>query len=227
MRSKAYQTIKAKAPAEPVDLAAAVAFIKKHSRKSFDETIELHIRLGVDPAKSDQLVRGSVDLPAGAPKHKRIVVFADTADVQAAAKKAGAAIAGGQELVEQITKEGKLDADLTVATPDMMPHIAKAARILGPQGLMPNPKTGTVTPDPTKTIKEMIGGKLSFKMDQLGNIHEAVAKVSWPEEKIVRNVDALLTAINDVRPPAAKGQLLKNVTLKSTMGPAIKLAVSS
>lgn len=216
-----YQTIKEAAPTEAVDVATAVAFIKEHARTSFDETIELHVRLGIDPQQSNQLVRGSVMLPSGAPKQKRIAVFTTDPKMQAAATEAGAALVGGEELVAQIQETKKLDAEVTIASPDMMPKIAKVAQILGPQGLMPNPKTGTVTPDPAAAVRELAGGKLSFRMDQQGNIHEAIGKASWDAEKITMNVEALLDAIKAARPAAARGQFLRSVTVSSTMGPGV------
>jgi len=226
MRGKTYKAIKEKAPKEAVAVTEAVAFIKENARKSFDETVEVHVRLGIDPEKSDQMVRGSVDLPGGAAKAKRIAVITSDETEQKAAQDAGAQVVGGKELIDKIAKEGKIDADIVVATPDMMPEIAKVARVLGPQGLMPNPKTGTVSPKPGSVVKELLAGKLSFKMDQLGNIHEAVAKTSWEAPKIEQNVTALLGAIRAVRPTTMKGKLIMGVSLKSTMGPAVKVSFS-
>ena len=226
MSGKFLKQVKTKAPAEAVDLITAAQFLKDNARKTFLETIELHVHLGVNASKSDQMVRGSVVLPGGAPKQKRIAVITNDAKVAAAAKEAGAAIVGGDDLIEQIAKENKLDTDVTIATPDMMPKIAKVARILGPQGLMPNPKTGTVTPDPASAIQELAGGKLSFKMDQQGNIHEAVGKADWETDKIVANAQALIDAIRQNRPATAKGELIKRVTLSSSMGPGIKVSLS-
>lgn len=223
---KIYQKIKEQAPTNAVDPSTAVAFLKKHARQSFDETVELHIRLGVNPKKSDQIVRGSVVLPSGAPKSKRIAVFTNDAKLQAAAQEAGASVVGGDDLIKQIQESGNLAADVAVATPDMMPKIARIARVLGPQGLMPNPKTGTVSPNPAGIVKELVGGRLSFKMDQLGNIHEAVGKLSWAEDKIIANVEAIIDAVRHARPTAMKGQLLKSVTLASTMSPGIRISVS-
>ncbi len=226
MSGKLMKKIKEKLSAGPHDLAAAVAFLQENKRSSFNETIELHVHLGINPTKSDQMVRGSVVLPAGAPKQKRIAVFTNDTTVGKAAQKAGAALVGGDELIEQVATENKLDADITIATPDMMPKIAKVARILGPQGLMPNPKTGTVTPDPAKAVQELSSGKLSFKMDQQGNIHESIGKADWEAKKIIANAQALLDAIRQNRPAAAKGELIKRVTISSTMGPGIKITLS-
>lgn len=211
MRSKSYKAAKDKMPAEAVDVTTAVQLLKETAGKKFDETVEVHIHLGVDPEKSDQMVRGSVTLPAGAPKEKNVVVIKNDA--------------ASEKLLQEIEKNGTLEADVVVATPDMMPKIARVARILGPKGLMPNPKTGTVTPNPEDVVKELAGGKVSFKMDQLGNIHEAVAKLSWEPEKIVANIRALLEAARAARPATTKGELLKKVVVKSTMSPAIRVSM--
>lgn len=223
MRSKQYQAVKEKAPTEKVDIKTAVAFIKENARQSFDETVEVHVRLTVDPSKSEQMVRGSVSLPAGTPKQQKIVVFTEDAAQQKDSLAAGAAQSGGEELIDEIVKNKSLAADITVATPAMMPKVAKAAKILGPKGLMPNPKTGTVSPDPVDVVKDLLSGKLSFKMDQLGNIHQAIAKVSWDEEKIISNAEAFCQAINSARPDSAKGELIHNITIKSTMSPAVSV----
>lgn len=224
--SKIYRKIKEQAPVNAVDTSAAVAFLKKHGRQSFDETVELHIHLGVNPKKSDQIVRGSVVLPSGAPKSKRIAVFTNDAKLKATAQEAGASVVGGDDLIKEIQESSNLAADVAVATPDMMPKIARIARVLGPQGLMPNPKTGTVSSNPASIVKELMGGRLSFKMDQLGNIHEAVGKLSWNEDKIIANVEAIIDAVRHARPAAMKGQLLKSVTLASTMSPGVRITVS-
>lgn len=210
-------------PTNAVDIPTAVDFLKSHTRPTFDETIEIHIHLGIDPQRSEQMVRGEVVLPSGAPKKKRIAVFAETETQQAAAKKAGAVVVGGDELIKTIQDQGALDADIAVATPTMMRKIAKIARILGPRGLMPNPKTGTVSPDPAKVVKELTGGKLSFKMDQLGNIHEALAKVSWDADKISSNASVFIEAVKQNKPAAAKGKFIHSITLASTMSPGIKI----
>lgn len=224
MRDKVYKAMKEKVPAEAVDLGSAVTLLKEHARKSFDETVEIHLNLGVDYGKSDQTVRATVQFPGGAPKQKKIAVFAEAA-LHAKATEAGATLVGGEELIDEVVKTGKLDADVVIATPSMMPKIAKAARILGPQGLMPNPKTGTVTPDPAAAIKELAGGKVTFKMDALGNIHEAVGKASWESDKIVQNVEALIEAVKSARPTTMKGQLIKSCSIKTTMSPAVRITL--
>lgn len=224
MRGKTYKAIKEKAAQAPVSVSDAVTFIKEHARKSFDETIELHVNLGINASKSDQMVRGSVQLPSGSVKKVRIAVITDDAAKQKAAKTAGATIVGGQNIIDEVIANGSLDADIVVTSPDMMPKLAKAAKVLGPKGLMPNPKTGTVTPDVEAAVKGLAGGKISFKMDQLGNIHEAVGKASWEAEKIVANIDALLETLRGLRPAAAKGEFFKSITVCSSMGPAVRVA---
>jgi large subunit ribosomal protein L1 len=224
MHSKKYREVKTKAPGQAVGLTAAVAFLKEHARTSFDETVEVHVRLGVDATKSDQAVRGAVNLPAGLPKKPRIVVFVSDPKAQEAALKAGALQAGGEELVIDIVKEGALEADITVAAPEMMPRLAKAAKILGPKGLMPSPKAGTVTPAPAEAVEQLISGKTSFKMDQSGNIHAAIAKNSWDQAKIIANAEAFLEAVRNSRPAAAKGEFIRSVTLKTTMSPAVRVS---
>jgi len=211
MSGKTYKAAKEKFPAEATDLEAAVKALKENARQKFDETVEVHMHLGIDPQKSDQMVRGSVTLPAGTPKQKKVVIIKNDA--------------ASEKLIAEIEKSGSLEADIVIATPDMMPKIAKVARILGPKGLMPNPKTGTVTPNPEEVVKELAGGKVSFKMDQLGNIHEAVGKLSWDAEKIVRNVQALVEAVRAARPAGARGELVKKVVVKSTMSPAIRVTL--
>lgn len=224
MHGKKYKGVKAKVPADVVDIATAVAFLKEHGAGTFDQTIELHVHLGVDHTKSDQMVRATVHLPSGAAKSKRIAVLALETKQQEAAKAAGATTVGGEELLKEIEKTGQLEADVVVATPAMMPKIAKVARVLGPRGLMPNPKTGTVSPDPAAVVTELSAGKVTFKMDALGNIHEAIGKISWEAEKIVANVEAVLAAVKAARPSSLKGQLIKSAVLKSTMSPAIKIS---
>lgn len=209
MRSKHYQSIKTKAPQEVVGIEDALKWLKENSRKKFDETIEIHIHLNIEPGQSNQVVRGNVTLPSGTPKQKNVVVIKNDA--------------ASLKLLKQIEEDGSLDADVVVATPDMMSKIAKVAKILGPRGLMPNPKTGTVTPEPEKVVAELSAGKISFKMDELGNLHEAVGKQSWEIEKTAANVAAFLEAVKAARPEGAKGKLIKTVSLKSTMSPSIRI----
>lgn len=216
--------MKEKAPQDAVSLGEAIEFIKANPTAKFDETVELHVRLGVDASKSDQMVRGSVVLPHGTPKKKKVVVFTEDSAKQKAAKEAGAHEVGGQELIDRIAADGGIDADVTIASPDMMPKVAKVAKILGPKGLMPNPKTGTVTPDVESAVKDLAAGKVSFKMDQLGNIHEGIAKLSWETEKVTENIEALLEAVRSVRPATQKGEYLAQVFVASTMGPSVRIS---
>lgn len=211
MPGKIYKKVKEKVPTEAVAITQAVALLKEHARPKFDETVEVHIRLGVEPDKQEQVVRGSVTLPAGSPKQRKVVVIKNDE--------------ASEKLLKEIEKNGTLEADVVIATPDMMPKIAKVARILGPKGLMPNPKTGTVTPNPDEVVRELAGGKISFKMDQLGNMHEAVAKVSWEADKIVANITTFLQAVRAARPSAAKGEFLKKIIVKSTMSPGVRVTL--
>lgn len=223
MSGKNYKALQEKIGTASTDMIAAANLLKDNVKGKFDQTVELHINLGVDPKKSEQIVRGSVSLPHGTPKKKNVVVITASAAKQKAALAAGATKAGGEELIKEIVDQGSLDADVVVATPDMMPKIAKAAKILGPKGLMPNPKNGTVTPDPDKAVTELSGGKISFKMDQTGNIHEGIGKISWDAAKVAANAQALLQAVKAVRPGAQRGEYIKKVVLKSTMSPGIQI----
>ncbi|TSC72878.1 MAG: large subunit ribosomal protein L1 [Parcubacteria group bacterium Gr01-1014_38] len=222
---KRYGALTKEKPSAPVALPEAVSFVRKHANAKFDETIDLHAHLGVEPEKSDQAVRGTVLLPHGTPSSVRVAVFTNDRALQAAAKAAGADIVGGEELIEQVKTNGKLDADVAVATPDAMKDLATIAKVLGPKGLMPNPKSGTIGPDPTKIVRELKGGKTAFKMDDSGNVHLAVGKASWPEEKLLANARAALDALRQARPAAAKGEFLKSVTVTSTMGVGVRVKV--
>lgn len=223
MRSKTYQAIKQKAPQEPVDISTAVSFLQENASRKFDETVEIHIHLGVDPNKSEQTVRGTVTLPAGAAKQQKIVVFTSDPAQQQEVLTAGALQSGGEELINAIATSKGLDADITIATPELMPKVAKIAKILGPKGLMPSPKTGTVTPDPVSATQALQAGQVSFKMDQQGNIHASLGKISWDQNKVINNVQAFLEAVKSVRPAAAKGEFFRSLTLKSTMSPSIRI----
>lgn len=223
-RSKAYKEMKENLPEKSTEVVEAVKALKEHAHAKFDETVELHIHLGINIEKSDQIVRGDVVLPNGTPSKKKIAVFVEDKAKQETAKKAGASIVGGDKLIAEIEKKGSIDADICIAEPAMMPKVAKIARILGPKGIMPNPKTGTVTPDIEKAIQELNEGKVSYKMDQTGNIHEAVGKISWEEEKIAENISALIENVKNARTKVHKGEFIKSISLKSTMSPAIKLA---
>lgn len=224
MRGKIYKQLRQQAPTDAVKAAEAIAWIKENVKGKFDQTVEVHIHLGIDASKSDQMVRGSVTFPAGTPKQKKVIVLSSDSKKQAEGKAAGAISGGGDELIAKILEDKNLDADVLIATPEMMPKIAKAAKILGPKGLMPNPKNGTVTLDIAKAVAELIGGKVTFKMDQTGNIHEAVGKVSWDAAKIAQNVEALVAAVRQAKPSSQKGEYLKRVAIKATMSPALVVA---
>ena len=200
----------------------AVALVKKMASAKFDETVEAHLRLGVDGRHADQQVRGAVVLPHGTGKTVKVLVFAKCAKVDEALA-AGADYAGGDELVPKIQNEGWLDFDVVVATPDMMGVVGRLGRVLGPKGLMPNPKAGTVTMDVTKAINDIKAGKIEYRLDKTNIIHVPVGKASFTEEQLADNFQTLIDAINKVRPAAVKGQYLKSVTLTSTMGPGVKV----
>lgn len=223
MQSKRFQEAKKLVEKSKVySVDEAVALVKKTATAKYDEAIELHIKLGVDPSKSDQQVRGTIALPHGVGKTKRVIAFVEPAK-EAEAKQAGADIIGGEELIEQISQKGQFDFDVAVATPAMMPKLAKLARLLGPRGLMPNPKTDTVGPNVIKMISEQKAGKQSFKNDTTGNIHQVFGRASFTEDQLKNNLRALLEAIKRLKPASSKGVFLKNVTIASTVGPGIKI----
>ena len=204
------------------DVEEAVSIIKKTANAKFDETIEAHIKLGVDGRHADQQVRGAVVLPHGTGKKVRVLVFAKGDKVEEA-QAAGADFVGGQELVPKIQNERWLDFDVVVATPDMMGVVGRLGRVLGPKGLMPNPKAGTVTMDVTKAVNDIKAGKIEYRLDKTNIIHVPVGKASFTEEQLADNFHTLMGAIVKAKPAAAKGQYLRSVTITSTMGPGIKL----
>lgn len=197
----------------------------KASKAKFDETVECHIRLGVDSRHADQQVRGAVVLPNGTGKKVRVCVFCKE-DKYDAAKEAGADYVGGQDLVDRITKENWMDFDVVVASPDMMGLVGRLGKILGPRGLMPNPKAGTVTPDVAKAVTEAKAGKIEYRLDKTNIIHCPIGKVSFGVEKLSENLETLMDAVVKARPAALKGQYLKSLTVASTMGVGIKIATS-
>ena len=203
----------------------AVALVKKMASAKFDETVEAHLRLGVDGRHADQQVRGAVVLPHGTGKTVKVLVFAKGAKVDEALA-AGADYAGGDELVPKIQNEGWLDFDVVVATPDMMGVVGRLGRVLGPKGLMPNPKAGTVTMDVTKAIQEIKAGKIEYRLDKTNIVHVPVGKASFTEEALQENFNALMDAIVKAKPSALKGQYLRSITLTSTMGPGVKVSVA-
>ena len=204
------------------DRDEAVALVKKTAVAKFDETIEAHIRTGCDGRHADQQIRGAVVLPHGTGKKVRILVFAKDAKAEEA-KAAGADYVGGEELIPKIQNENWFEFDVVVATPDMMGVVGRLGRVLGPKGLMPNPKAGTVTMDVTKAIQEIKAGKIEYRLDKTNIIHVPVGKASFTEEQLADNFQTLIDAINKARPAAVKGQFLKSVVLTSTMGPGVKI----
>lgn len=207
-------------------LAEAVELAKKTSTVKFDGSIELHLHLGINPKKADQAVRGTVKLPNGTGKQLKIAVFA-TGKAADEAKKAGADLVGGDEFVKQIKEKGVTDFDIAVAAPEMMKVLAPIAKILGTRGLMPNPKNETVNPNPASVVTELRSGKVAFRTDDGGNVHQIVGKVSFESAKLVENVSAMIEAIKKAKPAEAKGTYIQSVTLASAMGPAVRVALES
>ena len=201
----------------------ALQLAKKTSNVKFDPTVEIALRLGVDPRKADQMVRGTVNLPNGTGKTARVLVFA-TGERAEQARTAGADIVGDDELVERV-QNGFLDFDAVVATPDLMGKVGRLGRVLGPRGLMPNPKTGTVTPDVTKAVSDIKGGKIEFRVDRHGNLHFIIGKASFDEEQLMENYRAALDEVNRLKPSASKGRYIKKGVVTTTMGPSIPLDV--
>src|SRR5213083_1317370 len=223
-RSKAYTAAAAKidadklyAPLDAVRLAKETSSVAK-----FDATVEVAIRLGVDPRKADQMVRGTVSLPHGTGKTARVAVFA-TGDKAEEARAAGADFVGGDDLIAQV-EGGMLDFDSAVATPDLMGKVGRLGRVLGPRGLMPNPKTGTVTNDVGRTVTEFKGGKVEYRTDRHGNVHVPVGKVSFPVENLAKNYTAVFDELMRAKPAAAKGRYIKGISTASTMGPGVKIS---
>lgn len=223
MRSvgKKFAAAKALVPAKALTIEEAVPLVQKLKYAKFDETVELAIRLGVDPKHADQMVRGTVVLPHGLGKTKKVLVIAGS-DKQKEAQDAGADEVGGEELVERI-QGGWMDFEAVVATPDMMRAVGRLGKVLGPRGLMPNPKTGTVTVDIAKAVREIKAGKVEFRVDKTGIVHAPLGKVSFPAERLVENARALVDSIIKAKPAAAKGKYIRSATLSSTMGPGIAI----
>lgn len=206
------------------ETAEAISIVKKVASAKFDETVEVAVRLGVDPKKADQQIRGAVVLPHGTGKTLRVLVFAK-GDKLKEAEAAGADYVGDDDYINKI-QQGWFDFDVVVATPDMMGAVGKLGRVLGPKGLMPNPKTGTVTFDVEKAIKEIKAGKIEYRVDKAGNIHVPIGKVSFDESKLVDNFQTIIDTLYKVKPAAAKGQYIRNVAVSSTMGPGVKVNLS-
>jgi large subunit ribosomal protein L1 len=222
-RGKKYNDVLEKVEPRSYSLEEAVPFLKENKFSKFDETVEVHMNLGVDPKHADQMVRGTVVLPHGLGKSKTVLVFA-SGDKLKEAEKAGAEHVGGEEFVKKIQSENWLDFDAVVATPDMMKFVGRLGKILGPRGLMPNPKTGTVTMDVANAVAEIKAGKVEFRVDKGGVIHVPVGKVSFSAKKLVENATALIQAVVKAKPSAAKGRYVQRVSMCSSMSPALNVA---
>jgi large subunit ribosomal protein L1 len=223
---KKYEAASKQVEARPYSLNEAVPLVQKVKFAKFDETVELHMRLGVDPKHADQMVRGTVVLPNGLGKSKTVLVIA-SGDKQREAQQAGADFVGGEEMVNKIQSENWTAFDAVIATPDMMRSVGKLGKVLGPRGLMPNPKTGTVTTDIAQAVKEVKAGKVEFRVDKAGVIHVPVGKVSFATDKLLENASSLIQAVIKAKPAAAKGKYVKSVTICSTMGPGVHLDVTA
>jgi large subunit ribosomal protein L1 len=210
----------------PYTLEEAVPLVQKVKFAKFDETVELHLRLGVDPKHADQMVRGTIVLPNGLGKTKKVLVIA-SGDKLKEATEAGADFVGGDEMVNKIQSESWTDYDAVIATPDMMRSVGRLGKVLGPRGLMPNPKTGTVTTDIANAVKEVKAGKVEFRVDKTGVVHVGVGKVSFPSDKLLENANALIQAVVKAKPAAAKGKYMRTATICSTMGPGVPLDVTT
>ena len=219
---KQYESARKQVEQREYALEEAVPLVKKIKFAKFDETVEVHMRLGVDPKHADQMVRGTVVMPNGLGKSKKVLVVA-AGDKQREAMEAGADYVGGEDMVNKIQSESWIDFDAVIATPDMMRSLAKLGKILGPRGLMPNPKTGTVTIDVGKAVKEVKAGKVEFRVDKTGIIHAPVGKVSFSADKLVENAASLITAVIKAKPAVAKGKYVKSATICSTMGPGVAI----
>jgi large subunit ribosomal protein L1 len=223
---KKFQAASKQVEPRPYLLSDAVPLVQKIKFAKFDETVELHLRLGVDPKHADQMVRGTVVLPNGLGKKKTVLVIA-SGDKLKEAEAAGADFVGGEDMVAKIQNEGWTDFDAVISTPDMMRSVGKLGKVLGPRGLMPNPKTGTVTTDIANAVREVKAGKVEFRVDKTGVIHVGVGKVSFETPKLLENASSLIQAVIKAKPAAAKGKYVKSVTICSTMGPGVHLDVTS
>ncbi len=201
----------------------AFELVKQLATRKFDETVEVAFRLGVDPRKADQMLRGTVSLPAGTGKDVRVAVFA-AGDAARDAQEAGADVVGADDLVKRIQDEGFMDFDVAIATPDLMGQVGRLGRVLGPRGLMPNPKTGTVTTDVGKAVSEFKGGKVEYRTDRHGNVHVPIGKASFPVDSLTQNYGAVLDELLRAKPAAAKGRYIKGIATSSTMGPGVKIS---
>jgi large subunit ribosomal protein L1 len=223
---KKYSAASQQVEKRPYQLEEAIPLVQKIKYAKFDETVEVHLRLGVDPKHADQNVRGTVVLPHGLGKSKKVLVVT-SGDKLREAEQAGADFFGGEEMIARIQAEGWLDFDAVVATPDMMRAMSKVAKLLGPRGLMPNPKTGTVTQDVAKAVQEVKAGKVEFRVDKTGVIHAPVGRIGFAKDKLLENANTLIQAVLRAKPAAAKGKYVRSVTVCSTMGPGVSLDVTA
>src|SRR5438874_696102 len=222
---KQYAAARKQVEAKEYELAEAIPLLKKIKFAKFDETVEIHMRLGVDPKHADQMVRGTVLMPNGLGKSKTVLVIA-SGDKLREATEAGADFVGGEDMVNKIQSEGWVSFDAVIATPDMMRSVGKLGKVLGPRGLMPNPKTGTVTADVAKAVQEVKAGKVEFRVDKTGIIHAPIGKLSFTPVKLVENASSLITAVLKAKPSVAKGKYVKSATVCSTMSPGIPIDVA-
>jgi large subunit ribosomal protein L1 len=225
IRSKRYVEAAKKSTDKVLPLEQAIDIVKSFNPTKFDQTIELTFSLGIDPKQADQMIRGSLSLPHGVGSTKRVVCFCPENMVEKA-KASGAIKAGGQELVAEIEKENFSDFDVAISTPDMMRFVGRLGKVLGPKGLMPSPKAGTVTADVENAVKEYAAGKVEFRNDTGGNVHSVVGKMSFDKQKLIDNANAMIAQVRRMKPAAAKGHYFKKVVLKGTMTPAVQVAVS-
>jgi len=226
MHSKRYLELKKRIDVKKTySTDEAFSLLKQFGTSKFDESVELHIRLGIDPKKSDQQIRGTIVLPHGIGKTKKVAAFVEP-EKQTEAKEAGADLVGGEELIAEMAKSGKIAFDVAIATAAMMPKLAKIAKLLGPRGLMPNPKTDTVGPNITKMVQEQKSGKINFKNDDTGNVHTLFGRVSFAEAQLKENFLVLIEAIRKAKPSSSKGEFIRNATITTTMGPGIKIELA-
>jgi large subunit ribosomal protein L1 len=223
---KKYTAASSQVERRPYAMEEAVPLVQKVKFAKFDETVELHVRLGVDPKHADQMVRGTIVLPNGLGKSKKVLVITSGDEKKREASEAGADLVGGDEMVAKIQSENWTDFDAVIATPDMMRSVGRLGKVLGPRGLMPNPKTGTVTVDIANAVREIKAGKVEFRVDKTGVIHVPVGKTSFATEKLVENASTLMNAVVKAKPAAAKGKYVRSVTMCSTMGPGVPLDVA-
>jgi large subunit ribosomal protein L1 len=219
---KKYQSARKQIESREYQLEEAIPLLKKIKFARFDETVEVHMRLGVDPKHADQMVRGTVLMPNGLGKSKKVLVIAG-GDKQKEAEEAGADFVGGEDMVNKIQSESWTDFDAVIATPDMMRSVGKLGKILGPRGLMPNPKTGTVTPEVGKAVREVKAGKVEFRVDKTGIIHAPVGKISFDPDKLAENAASLITAVIKAKPAVSKGKYVRSATICSTMSPGVSI----